>query len=113
MKCHLVEVAKAHPLYGRRLPLGQRGDKLHGGRLLLQDAERQRAQHGVALVDEGLGGGARVDRDHLAACATEIFPCVKPMLTRDTLRNSRERLIDLGRTHRRPCIGPAAPPCSA
>lgn len=113
MKCNLVEVAKAHPLYGRRLPLGQRGDKLHGRRLLLQDAERQRAQHGVALVDEGLGGGASVDRDHLTACGTEIFSVCYTDANARRLRNSQEELGKLGCTHRRPCIGPAAPPCSA
>lgn len=64
---HLVEVAEAHPLYGRRLPFRQRGDKLHSGRLLLQHPQRQRAQHGVTLVYEGLGRGASVDRDHLTA----------------------------------------------
>lgn len=96
MKCNLVEVAKAHPLYGRRLPFGQRGDKLHSRRLLLQDAERQRAQHGVALVDEGLGGGASVDRDHLTACGTEILCCVKPMRTRDACAIHRRSLASSG-----------------
>ena len=64
---HLVEVTEAHPLDGGGLPLGQRGHKLHGGRLLLHHAQRQGAQHGVALVDEGLRGGAGVHRDHLTA----------------------------------------------
>lgn len=64
---HLVEVAEAHPLYRRSLPFRQRGDKLHGGRLLLQHPQRQRAQHGVTLVYEGLGRGAGVDRYHFAA----------------------------------------------
>lgn len=63
----LVEVAEAHPLYSSCLPLRQRGNKLHGGRLLLQHAERQGAQHSVTLVYEGLGRGASVDGDHLAA----------------------------------------------
>lgn len=70
---HLVEVAEAHPLDCRRLPFGQRGDKLHGGRLLLQHPQRQRAQHGVALVYESLGGGAGVDRYHFAACRTRSW----------------------------------------
>lgn len=69
---HLVEVAEAHPLYCRRLPFRQRGDKLHGGRLLLQHPQRQRAQHSVALVYESLGGGAGVDRYHFAACRTRV-----------------------------------------
>lgn len=66
-KNNLVEVAEAHPLYGRRLPLGQRGNKLHSGGLLLQHAERQGAQHSVAFVYEGLGRGASVDCYHLTA----------------------------------------------
>lgn len=70
---HLVEVAEAHPLYCRRLPFRQRGDKLHGGRLLLQHPQRQRAQHSVALVYESLGGGAGVDCYHFAACRTRLW----------------------------------------
>lgn len=63
---YLVEVPKAHPLYGRSLPLGQWRHKLDGGRLLLEYAERQRAHHRVALVDERLRCGAGVDGDYLA-----------------------------------------------
>lgn len=78
IKSNLVEVAEAHPLYSRRLPLRQRGDKLHRGGLLLQHAQRQSAQHSIALIDEGLGRGASVDCDHFTSCTTEfhiLHPC--------------------------------------
>ena len=36
---YLVEVAKAHPLESRGLPLGQGGNKLYGRGLLLHDTQ--------------------------------------------------------------------------
>lgn len=66
-KWYLVKVAKAHPLYGRCLPLRQRGNKLHSRGLLLQHAEGQGAQDSITLIYEGLGRRASVDSYHLTA----------------------------------------------
>lgn len=68
---HLVEVSEPHPLHRRRFPLRKRRHKLHGGRLLLQNAQGKGAQHSVTFVNEGLAGGAGVDSYHFTAWTGE------------------------------------------
>lgn len=61
---YLVQVAESHPLDGGCLPLGKGRHELDGGGLLLQHPQGQRAQNGVALVDERLARGAGVHSYH-------------------------------------------------